>query len=98
MRVFEKRELRRIFGPKSDEGKGERRKLHNKEFNDLYSSSNIIRVDKSRRTIWAGYTAHKGEKRGAYRVLMRKPEEERPLGRSMRKREDNIKMGLQEVR
>ena len=34
----------RIFGPKRDEVTRERRKLHNKELNDLYSSPNIIWV------------------------------------------------------
>jgi hypothetical protein len=45
-RVFENRVLRRIFGPKRDEATGERRRLHNEELNDLYSSPNIIRVIK----------------------------------------------------
>jgi hypothetical protein len=38
-----------------------------------------------------------GERRGAYRDLMGKPEERKPLGRPMRRGEDNIKMDLQEV-
>jgi hypothetical protein len=38
-----------------------------------------------------------GEKRGVYRVLVRKPEGKRPLGRPRRRWEDNIKMDLQEV-
>ena len=37
------------------------------------------------------------EGRGVYRVLVGKPEEKRPLGRPRRRREDNIKMDLQEV-
>jgi hypothetical protein len=37
-----------------------------------------------------------GEGRGAYRVLVGKPEGKRPLGRPRRRREDNIKMELQE--
>jgi len=49
VRVFENRVLRRIFGSKSDEGTGEWRKLHNEELNDLYCSSNIVRVIKFRR-------------------------------------------------
>jgi len=49
LKVFEKRVLRRIFGPKRDEVTREWRKLHNEELNDLYSSPNIIRVVKSRR-------------------------------------------------
>jgi hypothetical protein len=47
--VFENRVLRRILGPKRDEVTGEWRGLHNEELNDLYSSSNIIRVIQSRR-------------------------------------------------
>jgi uncharacterized membrane protein len=49
LRVFEKRVLRRVFGPKRDMVTGEWRKLHNKELRDLYSSPSIIRIIKSRR-------------------------------------------------
>jgi len=49
LRVFENMVLRRIFGPRRDEVKGEWRRLHNEELNDLYSSPNIVRVIKSRR-------------------------------------------------
>ena len=35
--------------------------------------------------------------RNAYRVLVRKPESKRPLGRPRRRWEDNIKMDLREV-
>ena len=38
-----------------------------------------------------------GERRGVYRVLVGKPEGKRPLWRSRRRWEDNIKMDLQEV-
>jgi hypothetical protein len=38
-----------------------------------------------------------GERRGVYRVLVGKPEGRRPLGRPRRRREDNIKMDVQEV-
>jgi len=38
-----------------------------------------------------------GERKGAYRILVGKREGKRPHGRSRRRREDNIKMDLQEV-
>jgi len=44
--VFENRVLRRIFGCKREEVKGEWRKLHNEELNDLYCSPNIVLVIK----------------------------------------------------
>jgi hypothetical protein len=95
--VFENRVLRRIFGPKRDEVTGDWRRLHNEELNDLYSSPNIIRVIKSRRMRWVGHVARMGERRGAYRILVERPEGRRPLGRPRRRREDNIKMDLQEM-
>jgi len=94
LRVFENRVLRGIFGPKWDEVTGEWRKLHNEELNDLYCSPNIVRVITSRRMRWARHVARMGERRGVYRVLMGKPEGKRPLGRSSRRWEDNIKMNL----
>jgi hypothetical protein len=89
--------LRSIFGPKRDEITGEWRRLHNEELNAQCSSPTIIRVIKSRRMRWAGHVARMVEGRGAYRVLVGRPEGRRPLGRPRRRREDNIKMDLQEV-
>jgi hypothetical protein len=68
MRLSENRVLIRIFGPKRDEVTGEWRRLHNEELNDLYSSTSIIRVIKSRRMRWAGHVARMGERRSAYGV------------------------------
>ena len=97
LRVFENTVLRIIFGPEREEVKGELRKLHNEELNDLHNSHNIVRVIKSRIKRRAGHVARMGEGRGVYRVLVGKPEGKGPLGRPRRRGEDNIKMDLQEV-
>ncbi|KAJ4451145.1 hypothetical protein ANN_02587 [Periplaneta americana] len=97
LRVFENKVLRKIFGPKRDEVTGEWRKLHNAELHAFYSSPDIIRNIKSRRLRWAGHVACMSESRNAYRVLVGRPEEKRPLGRPRRRWEDNIKMDLREV-
>jgi len=96
LRVFENRVQRRIFGPKRDKVTGEWRRLHNKELNDPYSSPNIWMI-KLRRMRCTGHVACMGERIGIYRVLVGKPEGNRPLGRPRHRWEDNIKMGLQEV-
>ena len=62
------------------------------QFHILFQS-----LDFSRRMRWAGHVARMGERRGVYRVLVGKPEGNRPLGRPRRRWEDNIKMDLQEV-
>ena len=45
----------------------------------------------------AGHVARMGEERGVYRVLLRKPEGRRPLGRPRRRWVGNIRLDLQEV-
>jgi len=62
--------LRRIFGPRRDEVTGDWLRFHNEEINVLYSSTNIVRVIKSRRMRWAGHVARMGEERAVYSVLV----------------------------
>jgi hypothetical protein len=95
--VFENRVLRRIFGLKRDEVRGEWRKLHSGELHDLYSSPDIIRQIKARRMRWAGHVARMGEGRNVYRVLVGKSEGKRRLERPRRKWEDGIKIDPREI-
>jgi hypothetical protein len=71
-RVFEKRLLRRIFGPKSEVGESWR-KMQDGELHNLYSSPNIVRVIKARRLSWAGHVVRMGEGRGVYRIWLGSP-------------------------
>jgi len=83
--------LRRIFWPKGKEVTWEWRKLHNEELNDLYSSSNVIRVTKSITVRWVGNVAHMGERR------IGKPNGKRALGGPRLRLEDNTNINFQEV-
>jgi hypothetical protein len=90
--TFENRVPKKIFGPKTDKIIAGWKRMHNVELQDLCSSRNIILVIKPKRQKWAGYVAHMVERRGAYKVLVGKPEGKRPLGRPRYRWKDNIKM------
>jgi hypothetical protein len=89
--VFENRRQIRIFGPKRDEMVRDWKKLHNEEPHNMCSSSSRIRMIKSRRMRWAGHIAHR-RTRNAGRILVGKSEGKRPLGRTRRRWEVNIKI------
>jgi hypothetical protein len=75
--VFENIVLSRIFGPKRNVVTGGWKKLHSGELHDLYTSTSIIRMNKTRRMRWAGNVARIGQMRNVYRLLVRKPEGKR---------------------
>jgi hypothetical protein len=75
--VFENKVLRRILGPKRNEVTGGWRKLHNEELQNLYSSSSMIRMIKSRKMKWAGHVTQIGEKKKTYTILVGKSERRR---------------------
>jgi hypothetical protein len=95
--VFENRVLRRIFEPKRDKVTEGWRKLRNKELHSLYSSSDIIRMVKSRRMRWAGHAVHMGQMKNAYKIMVGKSKGKRPLKRPRCRWEDNIKMNIKEI-
>jgi hypothetical protein len=74
LRVFENGMLRRIFGPGWDEVTCECRRLHNEELYAIYSSPNVIQVVELKKTEMGRTHSTDGERRGAYRALVGKPE------------------------
>jgi hypothetical protein len=74
-----------------------RRKLHDEELHDLYSSPDIIRFIKSRRMRWTGHMARRGEKKNVYRLLTGEPKRKRPLGRRRHMGVGKIKMNLVQI-
>jgi hypothetical protein len=63
----------------------------------LYRSPNIVRVIKSRRLRWAGHVARMEEGRSVFNILTGKPTGKIPLGRSMRRWKNNIRMDFKEI-
>jgi hypothetical protein len=96
LRVFENRIIRRIFGPKRDKN-GAWRRHYNEERHNLKRSPNIVKVIKSRILRWAGNVARMENGRSALKILTGKPTGKRPLGKSWRIWEDNIRMNLKEI-
>jgi hypothetical protein len=76
---------------------GGRKKLHNEEIHNVYSSPSIIRMVKSTRVRWAEHAARMRSKRNAYRLWVGKPKGYKPLGRPRRRLVVNVKMDLGEI-
>jgi hypothetical protein len=68
-------------------------KLH-KELHDFYSSPSIIRIIQWRRMKWTGHVARMGGKRNVFRLLVGKPDRQRPQGRQRLRWVDNIRIDL----
>jgi hypothetical protein len=91
LRVSENSVPSKIFGRERREVTGEWMSLQKEELYDLYSTPNIIRVIKSRKVRWAGHVASAGDRIGAYRILVGRPEGKRPLGIPRHRLKCNIK-------
>jgi hypothetical protein len=71
-------------------------KLDKEELHNLHFSPNVIRIIKTRRMGYNGNVKFT-RKKDSYTVLLGRLEGKRPLGRSRRRLEDNIKMDLIEI-
>jgi hypothetical protein len=87
LRAFENRMLRKIFGPKTDELAGERRRLHQEELYDLYPSPNnyYYLSYKIKKNEMGGTSGTYGREERCVQGLAGKPEGKRPL-RTQRRR------------
>jgi hypothetical protein len=94
LRLVESRVLRKIFGRKTDEVTVEWRKLHSEKLYDQYCLPNIIRVIKSGRMRWVEHVARMRDRRGAYKVLVGRPDGKRPPRRPGRRWVNSIKIVL----
>jgi hypothetical protein len=91
--MFKNRMMKKIFVPKRDAATVNWRRLHNGEIYDLYSSTNIIRFNESRRMRGAGCAPRIEERRRE----VGKPEGKKSHGRHRRRRKNMIKNFFQEM-
>jgi hypothetical protein len=71
--------------------------LHNEELHNFDASTNIVRVIKSWTMRWVERVAWMGKMRNVYSILVGRPETKTQLGRSTRRRKDNIRMDIMKV-
>lgn len=97
VRVLEDRFLRKIFGLKREQVKGDWRKLHKEEPHDLqvHISHQIMSGRSNRRGCGARYVGSMENKRNGYMVLVGKLEGTRSLGVPWRKWQSYIKLYLE---
>jgi len=87
--IFERKILRRIYGPEID--KGEWRIRTNRELYQLYDEKDIVRFCKLSRLRWAGHFMLQDDDDLARRVLLSESEGKRPRGRPKLRWEDGVK-------
>jgi hypothetical protein len=87
--AFERKVLRRIFGP-TKERDGTRRIKTNDELHELIRHNNIINHKKAQRLSWFGHLHRMPEERMVKRVHKWKPMSTRTLGRPKNRWEDDI--------
>jgi hypothetical protein len=73
------------------------RRLHNEKLQNLYASSIIIKVMKSRRMRWAGHIPSTGKVRNSHKILVGKPGRKISVARLRSVWKDNTKMYLRET-
>jgi hypothetical protein len=73
------------------------RKFLSDKLHKVYSSSNTVRVIKSRMMIWAEHTVCKGAMRKVYKILFRKPQGMTSLLTLWHIWKDNTEMDLKEI-
>ncbi|KAL4143118.1 hypothetical protein QTP88_005484 [Uroleucon formosanum] len=94
--IFERKVLRKIFGPIYDRQTNEWRKLHNVELQGLFQRPNIVREIAKRKLSWAGHAWHKQGTLVKW-VIEKEPNGKRPPGRPKLRWEDGVKKEVEKI-
>jgi hypothetical protein len=92
--IFERKILRKIFGP-TKESNGPWRIKTNEELDELIQQQNVIGFIKSQLIKWLGNVERMPQEREITRIYKWKPFASRPIGRSKMRWEDDIRKDLQ---
>lgn len=93
--IFERKVLRKIFGPVVDDETGEIRRRHNNELEDVYGPENIVRWVKSQRLRWAGHVVRAPDNRLIHRAFFERPVGSRSIGRPRTRWRTNVERDLE---
>jgi hypothetical protein len=92
--IFEKKLMRKIFGPtRSDDGYW--RIKTNQEINDILKVQHIIGFIKKQRLNWLGHVERMAEDNNVWKIKSWKPMSKRPIGRPTTHWEDDV---LEDIR
>lgn len=80
LRIFERRILRKIFGPVQD-GEGRWRIRMKHELDQLIEGTDVVGYIKAQRVAWVGHLGRMNEQRGVKRIVQWTPEGQRARGR-----------------
>jgi hypothetical protein len=94
--VFERRILRRKFGP-TQKANGEWRLKTNEELENIIRHGNIVRHIKSKRLSWLGHVERMPDERVAKSIYKWKPYARRPKGRPRLRWEDDVRNDLRKM-
>lgn len=90
LHVFERKILRKIYGPVRDTQTGEWKIRNNHELTELYAQTDIIKRMKKRRLTWAGHVARMSKGRIPHDVFLGAVAGRRGRGRPRSRWKDNI--------
>lgn len=97
LRVFERKILRKILGPKRTED-DEYRILWNYEINDIMEGEDIVKYIKAQRLRWFGHVERRGKEELIRKIKDWRPTEERPKGRPKARWEDQVRRDIQKLK
>jgi hypothetical protein len=96
LRIFEKKVLRRIYGP-TKESDGTWRIISNDELNRLIGNKNIINYIKAQRLAWFGHIHRMPDKNKKKKVYEWAPLLTRSVGRPKNRWEDDVKSDIRKM-